>query len=187
MTKLNGITDIVLAASCLFSLFQVSIRSSAWPAFFAGFGSIAIAAGLGAAYFSGIQEVRKYHLLMIHVSSSLGIVGIGLGHTQTYFGLSREASMTVLATVLMFLLYVYYQKTDVNLSWVPIVTVFALTAFCFQNARWKTLFGVVGMIAAAKCKEKHVKVWKFDEIDVFHLILSVGVFFLAPDVSNSWW
>lgn len=188
MTKLNAITDIVLVVACIWGLLHAPIVPNAFPAFACGFGSIALAAALGAMWFNGVQEVRKYHLLMIHISSSLGIIGIALGHTMFALGVSQQASMIVLATLTLFLLYVYYEKPDINLTWLPIVTIFALAAFCFVNSRWKTLLGVVSMIGAVKAKERHVKVWKFDEIDVFHLILSLGMFFLTPEaIQTGWW
>jgi hypothetical protein len=185
MNKLNAISDGILVLSCVYSLLGISPISSAYFCFLAGYGSILLAALLGTIYFLGRRfsnEARPMHLLFIHVSTSLGIFGIALGHMLPYFGLTREQSMFIVIGAFLLLVSLYYNPgmIPMNMTYIPLFSIFALATYGFHNKMWYTVGGVVTMIITVKLKEKHFSIGRLDEIDMFHIGLSIAMVLLRP-------
>jgi hypothetical protein len=178
----NSLTDMVLSFTSLYCISNVNFKLQ----FIIGFGSIAIAAFFGVLYFGGIEKARPLHLLFIHVSTVMGLLGVTLGIVS-----NSNSDFQILLIFLILLILQYFEYLKLNLidsvlKIIPILCLVALGYFGIMIAPHhvgKNIFQGIGFIIGGRiCTIQKYKFTILDEIDLFHLLLSISLYYFSISI-----
>eukprot|EP01091_Cochliopodium_minus_P006701 TRINITY_DN16701_c0_g1_i1.p1 TRINITY_DN16701_c0_g1~~TRINITY_DN16701_c0_g1_i1.p1 ORF type:complete len:184 (-),score=13.21 TRINITY_DN16701_c0_g1_i1:156-707(-) len=179
VNKSNAITDIILTISCILPILNIPVRENFYISYAFGFISISLASFFGVLYFSGLQQVKASHQLFIQISTTMGVGGISFGKIMSiyYPSISSESTFFIMV-LLIFSTFI----TGKNLT-IAYLSILGIAWYCIVRRDLLTFIALIIFLTSVLLKEKKVGLLNLDDVDLFHLILSLSIYLFYKSIN----